>query len=95
MNVPLTKNTPCPTDASDPIAVASSDINDAIVSPADIVVFPYVKVSSTIKTSPSSKVAMVLSVPDLTYFTYKVTSVYSGPSVGKRQSLTTATIPVV
>ena len=39
-NVPLIKNTPCPTDASDPIAVASSDINVAIVSPEDIVVLP-------------------------------------------------------
>ena len=35
-NVPLTKNTPCPIDASDPIDVAFSDINDAIVSPAAV-----------------------------------------------------------
>ena len=94
-NVPLTKKTPCPTDAREPIEVASSDTTVATVSPADTVVFPYVNVSSVINISPSSKLEMLLSVPDCVYFTYKVTSVYSAPSVGKKQSLTTATIPDV
>ena len=39
-NVPLTKNTPSPTDAIDEVAVAFSLIKVATVSPEDIVVFP-------------------------------------------------------
>ena len=52
-NVPLTKNTPWPMDAIDPVAVASWLTNVATVSPEDIVVFPYVNVSSVINISPS------------------------------------------
>ena len=34
------KKTPCPTEASDPIAVALSDTKEATVSPDEIVVLP-------------------------------------------------------
>ena len=65
-NVPLIKNTPWPTETIDEVAVASSLIKVATVSPEEIVVFPYVNVSSVINTSPSSKLETSLSVPDVT-----------------------------
>ena len=93
--VPLIKNTPSPIEAAEPTEVAFSDTKVATVSPASMEVFPYVKPSSTIRTSPSEKVPCSPSSPPLPYLTNRVRSSMSEDIVDVRYLSTTATTPEV
>ena len=66
-NDPLIKYVPDCIPTADPIAEALSSTSVITVSPSFTAVFPYMKDSSVINISPSSKNDISLLSPDLTY----------------------------